>query len=73
MQSRIQQLVLRYLSIGAAFAAAYFGIGVDTSAIMEMTAPIIAALIAVVANAMDLLIHKAETGSVVAPAGQAKE
>lgn len=73
MKSRITQLILRHIMVAASIGATYLGLDADPAVLAEIVTPIIAGLIGVVAYAMDLGIHRAETGSVVAPAGQSKK
>lgn len=76
MRKRITQLLARLIGMGAAAVAALLlGRELDAeqaSTLTSLTGEIAAGLVAAGAFAVDLLIHRAETGGVVTPAGTAK-
>lgn len=67
MKKRLIQIGMKYLSIGAAAAASYFGVEYSAGQVDSMLLPVVTGLVAIAAHFADLAIHKNRWGSVLAP------
>ncbi len=69
MGKRLTQLIARYLGAALLALAGWLSVEVDPEAVAQVAGAAAAAIAAVVAFAVDLVIHRLGTGSVLAPPG----
>lgn len=70
MKSRLTQLLAKPIAIGLGAVAGWLGASGDDTT--DLALALAAAIVSILAWAVDLLIHKAETGGVTKRAGGAK-
>lgn len=72
MKNRLTQLLARYIGLALATVAAWLGAEAEAASIAEMAGTIASGLVAFVLLLFDQLVHRAETGGVLKPAGTRK-